>query len=106
MSNCCIIGLGYIGLPTAALIAMSNQNVIGVDINQNILEMIRNGHVHFYEPGLLEILKKVISNKKMTVSNKPTYADVFIIAVPTFNLICVYGVAERLYIFEYVWVHV
>ena len=83
MSNCCIIGLGYIGLPTAALIAMSNHNVIGVDINQNILEMIRNGHVHFYEPGLLEILKKVISNKKMTVSNKPTYADVFIIAVPT-----------------------
>ena len=60
MSNCCIIGLGYIGLPTAALIAMSNHNVIGVDINQNILEMIRNGHVHFYEPGLLEILKKII----------------------------------------------
>ena len=83
MSNCCVIGLGYIGLPTAALIAMSNHNVIGVDINENILEKIRNGDVHFYEPGLLKILKKVISNKKMKVSNIPANADIFIIAVPT-----------------------
>ena len=58
MSNCCIVGLGYIGLPTAALIAMSNHNVMGVDVNQNILEKIKNGNVHFYEPGLLKILKK------------------------------------------------
>ena len=83
MSNCCIVGLGYIGLPTAALIAMSNHNVMGVDVNQNILEKIKNGNVHFYEPGLLKILKKVISNKKMQVSNTPVNADVFIIAVPT-----------------------
>ena len=45
MSNCCVIGLGYIGLPTAAVIAMSNHNVTGVDINQDILKMIRNGDV-------------------------------------------------------------
>ena len=83
MSNCCIIGLGYIGLPTAALIAMSNHNVIGVDINESILEKIRIGDIHFYEPGLLKILKKVISNKKMKVSNTPANSDVFIIAVPT-----------------------
>ena len=52
MKNCCILGLGYIGLPTAALLANSGNKVIGVDVNKNVIENIKKGNLHIFEKGL------------------------------------------------------
>lgn len=83
MKNCCIVGLGYIGLPTAALLAEKDFQVIGVDINQDIVLKINNGEVHIIEPGLEELVKKVINNGSFKAQQYPDHADVFLIAVPT-----------------------
>ena len=79
----CILGLGYIGLPTAALLANFGYDVIGVDINKKILEKIKNGKTHIVEKDLDSMLKSVIHKKKLTVSNKPIISDIYIICVPT-----------------------
>lgn len=52
MKKCCVLGLGYIGLPTAAIIAKANHEVVGIDTNKQIVEVISKGNIHFYEPGL------------------------------------------------------
>lgn len=83
MSKCCIVGMGYIGLPTACIVAKSNHCVIGVDINPIIVKTINNGDIHFFEPGLAETVKEVVSSNKLMASLKPVPADIFIIAVPT-----------------------
>ena len=83
MSKCCIIGLGYIGLPTASIIAKANHSVVGVDINPKIVENVNNGDIHFFEPGLEEIVRELVSLNKLSASLKPVSADIFIIAVPT-----------------------
>lgn len=83
MSNCCVVGLGYIGLPTAALIAKSNKFVLGVDTNKNVVDTINKGEVHFFEPGLKDLVKENIRAKKLRASLTPSYSDVFVIAVPT-----------------------
>jgi len=79
----CVIGLGYIGLPTASTFATSGLKVIGVDVNPTIIDSLQNGHVHIYEPGLGELVKKAIQSKNMIISSHPVQADAFIIAVPT-----------------------
>ena len=79
----CVIGLGYIGLPTASTFAANGINVLGVDINSHIIETLNKGEIHIHEPGLLDEVKKAIRSGKFRVAIKPEEADAFIIAVPT-----------------------
>ena len=77
------IGLGYIGLPTSALIASHRINVLGVDINQSVVDNINQGKIHIVEPGLGEIVSKSVTNGFLKASTKPISADVYLIVVPT-----------------------
>ena len=77
------IGLGYIGLPTSALIASHKTNVLGVDINQKVVDIINQGKIHIVEPDLDQIVSKVVSDGFFKASIKPTSADVYLIVVPT-----------------------
>ncbi len=82
--DCCVIGMGYIGLPTAVMLAFSNRNkVLGVDINQKIVERINEGYSHFFEPELDNLITNVIKEKKLFADTKPYYAKTFLITVPT-----------------------
>ena len=56
----CVIGLGYIGLPTASMFAIAGHEVVGVDINKQIIELINNGNTHINEPGIKQIVKEAI----------------------------------------------
>ena len=78
-----MIGLGYIGLPTAALMASKKFNVLGVDINQSVVDTINDGLIHIVEPDLSGIVKDVVTKKTLRASTQPDFADVFMIAVPT-----------------------
>jgi len=79
----CVLGLGYIGLPTASTFATHGLHVVGVDINQQILDTLRNGGLHIHEPGLRTVVEAAIRSGNLSVSDKPEKADAFIIAVPT-----------------------
>ena len=79
----CVIGLGYIGLPTASTFATHGIRVIGVDVNQRVIETLKNGGIHIHEPGLRTVVEAAIKSGKLTVSEKPEEADAFLIAVPT-----------------------
>lgn len=79
----CVIGLGYIGLPTASVFALAGKSVIGVDCNAEIVAGVNQGRSHFAEPELAEILKQVVRQKRLSARTAPEPADVFIIAVPT-----------------------
>lgn len=76
----CVLGLGYIGLPTALLLAQKHQ-VVGVDVNQRIINTLNSGKLPFEEPGLEELMKNAKGN--FSASQKVEEADVFLIAVPT-----------------------
>ncbi len=78
-----VVGLGYIGLPTAALFASRGKKVLGIDINQDVVDIINNGGIHIIEPGLESIVKTTTTNGFFRASVVPQPADVFIIAVPT-----------------------
>ena len=77
------IGLGYIGLPTSALIASHETNVLGVDINQSVVDTVNQGKIHIVEPDLDKIVSKVVSNGFFKASTKPSLAEVYLIVVPT-----------------------
>ena len=77
------IGLGYIGLPTSALIASHGTNVLGVDINQKVVDTINQGKIHIVEPELDEIVSKAVSDGFLKAATKPISADVFLVVVPT-----------------------
>lgn len=79
----CVIGLGYIGLPTAALLANRGYEVHGVDVVQSTVDTINNGDIHIVEPGLDTFVSSAVRSGKLTADTKPVAADVFIIAVPT-----------------------
>lgn len=82
-----MIGLGYIGLPTAAVMASKGLNVHGVDINQVACDIINQGKIHITEPGLDEVVSSAVLAGKLVASTTPKEADVFVIAVPTpFNV--------------------
>ena len=83
MKKVCVIGLGYIGLPTATVLANNGFEVHGVDINEKAVELINNGQVHIYEPDLDIMVKKAVESGNLKASAIPEKADVFIIAVPT-----------------------
>ena len=77
------IGLGYIGLPTSALIASRGTNVLGVDINQKVVDTINQGKIHIVEPDLDKIVSKAVSDGFFKASTKPSSAEVYLIVVPT-----------------------
>jgi UDP-N-acetyl-D-mannosaminuronic acid dehydrogenase len=83
LQRVCIIGLGYIGLPTAALLANRDYDVHGVDIVKSTVDTINRGEIHIVEPELDMYVKKAVNSGKLKADIKPTQADVFIIAVPT-----------------------
>lgn len=76
-------GLGYIGLPTAVLIASRGMNVIGVDTNERVISSITAGAVSIWEPDLEGLLQRVVTARRLTATLEATPADVFLIAVPT-----------------------
>lgn len=79
----CVIGLGYIGLPTASTLANSSIEVVGVDRNPEIIATLSQGKVHIFEPGLDEVVHSAVVSGKLRVSLEVEPADAFIIAVPT-----------------------
>ena len=83
MNRICVLGLGYIGLPTALLFANNGAEVIGVDINKNIIETLKKGKLHFEEKGLSELLNNAQKKKSFIASTEVVPADVFIICAPT-----------------------
>ncbi|MBL8061551.1 MAG: nucleotide sugar dehydrogenase [Anaerolineales bacterium] len=79
----CVIGMGYIGLPTASTFAAHGVEVLGVDINSKIIETLNQGSIHIHEPGLREAFTTAIQAGKFRATTKPEEADAYIIAVPT-----------------------
>lgn len=78
-----VIGLGYIGLPTAAMFASRQKKVIGVDINQHAVDTINQGKIHIVEPDLDTVVHEAVSDGYLHATTKPQPADAFMIAVPT-----------------------
>jgi UDP-N-acetyl-D-mannosaminuronic acid dehydrogenase len=79
----CVLGLGYIGLPTASTFATHGVRVVGVDVNKRVVEVLHNGEVHIHEPGLRTLVQAAFRSGNLRVSEAPEEADAFIIAVPT-----------------------
>ena len=82
----CVIGLGYIGLPTSAMFAQSGCEVLGVDISERVVNTLNQGLIHIEEPGLADVVKEQVENGNFRASLEPEKADAFIISVPTPNL--------------------
>ena len=78
-----IMGLGYIGLPTAALIASKGISVHGVDVNKSVVDTINKGKIHIVEPDLDGLVHFAVLKKYLTASTTVKASDVFLIAVPT-----------------------
>ncbi len=82
-SRVAVLGLGYIGLPTAAALAGQGVEVIGVDVNERVVETLRRGGIHIVEAGLDGIVKAAILSGKLRAVTRPEPAEAFLIAVPT-----------------------
>ncbi len=78
-----VVGLGYIGLPTAAMFASRKKQVIGVDVNQNAVDTINRGEIHIVEPELDMIVHAAVKEGYLKAVTAPEPADAFLIAVPT-----------------------
>ncbi|MEN7536140.1 UDP-N-acetyl-D-mannosamine dehydrogenase [Aurantiacibacter flavus] len=79
----CTVGLGYIGLPTAAMLASRGHEVIGLDVKQDVVDLINAGQAHFQEPDLQMLLSAAVETKRLRATTTPEPAEYFIIAVPT-----------------------
>ena len=79
----CFMGLGYIGLPTAIIAAKHGVEVVGVDINPQVVEMTNQGHLHIVEPGMEEMLQEVVASGALKASTKPEVCDAYFMVVPT-----------------------
>ena len=79
----CFMGLGYIGLPTAIIAAKHGVDVVGVDINSQVVEMTNAGHLHIVEPGMEEMLQEVVSQGKLKAYTQPQVCDAYFMVVPT-----------------------
>jgi UDP-N-acetyl-D-mannosaminuronic acid dehydrogenase len=82
-SRVCVVGLGYIGLPTAAMFASRGHEVIGCDVNERIVDAINDGRAHFHEPDLQMLLSAAVQTGRLRAQTRPAEADYFILAVPT-----------------------
>ncbi|MBA2817588.1 UDP-N-acetyl-D-mannosamine dehydrogenase [Candidatus Pantoea persica] len=78
-----VIGLGYIGLPTAAVLASQQKKVVGVDINARAVETINRGAIHIVEPALDKVVYEAVTQGFLRATIQPEAADAFLIAVPT-----------------------
>lgn len=78
-----VIGLGYIGIPTSVFFAKTGLQVVGVDINENIVNQLNSGYLTILEPNLENLLKQVVDMNKFRATTKPETTDAYIIAVPT-----------------------
>ena len=78
-----VIGLGYIGLPTAAAFAARQVQVIGVDVSEQVVETISRGEIHIVEPDLDMVVRAAVNQGWLRVTTRPEPADAFLIAVPT-----------------------
>lgn len=81
--NITIMGLGYIGLPSAALLASSGYKVNGCDINKDVVDTVNSGNIHIVEPKLDSFVKKAIDKNQLVASTEPKIADIYMICVPT-----------------------
>jgi UDP-N-acetyl-D-mannosaminuronic acid dehydrogenase len=79
----CIVGLGYIGLPTAAIFASCKVEVVGVDLNQHVVDLINLGQIHIVEPHLERVVHSAVMGHYLRATTKTEPADAFLIAVPT-----------------------
>ena len=79
----CFMGLGYIGLPTAAISAGKGLRILGVDINQKVVDTINKGEIHIIEPGLGDLVKKVVEKGYLRAAIIPEISDIYLIVVPT-----------------------
>ena len=78
-----VIGLGYIGLPTAAILAKHQVEVIGVDVNKHVVDTISQGKIHIVEPELDILVREAVQTGYLQAAIKPEKSDAFMIAVPT-----------------------
>ena len=79
----CVVGLGYIGLPTAALMSSKGHEVTGVDVSPAVVDTINRGAIHIVEPGLQEVVADSVKSGRLVAALEPSAADVFVICVPT-----------------------
>ena len=82
-SDICVVGLGYIGLPTASVFATRGRRVLGVDVNPEIVRKINGGEIHFEEPDLDVMVRAAVQSGNLTAATEPGPADAFVLAVPT-----------------------
>ncbi|UPU37627.1 UDP-N-acetyl-D-mannosamine dehydrogenase [Geomonas paludis] len=78
-----VMGLGYIGLPTASMLAVKGHQVVGVDVSEQVVQTINSGKIHIVEPDLDILVRSAVNSGNLRASRQPEEADVFIIAVPT-----------------------
>lgn len=83
MKNICVLGLGYIGLPTSVMLAQKGYKIIGIDTNENVINSIKNGEALILEPYLATILNELIAKESIILKSTPTECDAFIVCVPT-----------------------
>jgi UDP-N-acetyl-D-mannosaminuronic acid dehydrogenase len=83
MKKVCVLGLGYIGLPTASVLASNGFEVVGVDVTQRVVDTVNRGDIHIEEPGLQTVVRAAIQSGNLRAALEPEPADVYIIAVPT-----------------------
>jgi len=79
----CVLGMGYIGLPTASTFASNGLQVTGVDSNPHVLDVLRDGDTHIHEPGLRTLVQAALRSGNLQIGSEPVPSDAFIIAVPT-----------------------
>lgn len=83
MKKVCVMGLGYIGLPTASVLASNGFEVLGVDVDARVVDTVNAGNIHIEEPGLQTVVRAAIGSGNLRAALEPAKADAFIIAVPT-----------------------
>ena len=79
----CFMGLGYIGLPTAIIAAKYGIQILGVDINSEIVKKTNQGKLHIIEPGMEEMLQEVVASGQLKASTTPEVSDAYFMVVPT-----------------------
>lgn len=83
MADICVLGLGYVGLPTASLLANAGFHVLGVDIDSEIVTMLRGGRTRLEEAGLATLVSAAVNSGNLVTATQPEPADTFMICVPT-----------------------
>lgn len=83
MSKVCVVGLGHMGLPMAALLAKAGHEVVGVDISPMVVERVNRGECHFIEPGMAELVQEAHASGRLRATGTPEGADIFLLSLPT-----------------------